>query len=204
MKAILISAALLAPLAALANDETYSTEKKADTKPAVEKKADDKLAIDTELSQSQLLDKLHKVSLGHTEMANLAQTHAKNDKLKRLGSKMAKDFAGLDQEVIGYAKDHDIVLSDATGMFKKGEKPAMKAGAKNEMYGLGKLTGEAFDKAFLSATVDGCQRFVPTLEGAKGKFDDMKFDRVLGKAIDTLKAYEKDAEKLQKDYAPAS
>jgi predicted outer membrane protein len=210
MKAIVISLAMMVPLAALANDETYGIEKKSETKDSKaygkDKKADEKekVGVQTDLSQSQLLDKLHKVSIGHVEMGNLAQTHAKSDKVKRLGEKMAKDFTQLDQQVIDYAKGHDIVLSDATGMFK-GSKSETKAGEKEEkMTNLGKLQGEDFDKQYLSSTISGCERLIPVLEGTKGKFDDNKFDRVIGKAIDTLKSYQKDAEKLQKDYAPAS
>jgi predicted outer membrane protein len=211
MKSIVISLALLVPLAALANDETYGIEKKAETKDSKaynkDKKAEEKnekIGAQTDLSQSQLLDKLHKVSMGHVEMGNLAQTHAKSDKVKRYGEKMAKDFTQLDQQVIDYAKGHDIVLSDATGMFKSGKGEA-KAEAKEEKMGnLGKLQGEDFDKQFLSSTISGCERLIPVLEGTKGKFDDSKFDRVIGKAVDTLKSYQRDAEKLQKDYAPAS
>lgn len=213
MKALLISACLFAPALALANDETYGLEKKADNKHDAkksddikkdEKKDHEQAKVQTDLSQSQLLDKLHKVNTGHVEMGNLAQTHAKSDKLKRLGDKMAKDFTTVDQNVIAYAKDHDIVLADATGMFK-GRLDKAELNQKGEKFGnLGKLQGEQFDKQFLSAITEGCEKFIPVLEGAKGKFDDAKFDRVLGKAVDTLKSYQKDAEKLQKDYAPST
>jgi len=210
MKAILISAALIAPVIALAADDKTKNQTKAETKADIRdaqkdardavKKATGGTAAKTEaLSQSELLNKLHKVSVSHTEMGNLAQTHAKSDKVMKLGEKMAKDFTDVDQKVIGYAKDNNIVLSDAVGMMKD----KAKAGAKNEWADLGKLQGEAFDEKFLSATIDGCQRFVSTLEAAKGKYD-MGFDRVLESAIDTFKSYEKAATDLQKNYAPAT
>ncbi|MBK7864375.1 MAG: DUF4142 domain-containing protein [Archangiaceae bacterium] len=203
MKAILISVSLLAPLAAMAADENRPTTAEKAEKRADAKAKENPAPVATDLSQSQLLDKLHKVSTGHTEMGNLAQTHAKSDKVKTLGEKMAKDFSGLDQHVIGYAKDHDIVLSAGNVMGK--EKPTADQKAKMEKFSnLPKLQGEEFDKTFLAATIDGCQKFIGVLEGAKGKFDDMKFDRVLSKAIDTMTSYQRDAEKLQKDYAPAS
>ncbi len=221
MKAMLMSAVLLASAAALAGDvkkvnekgdeksalekprpETYGATNEKDEK-YTEKKTDDVKPVQTDLSQSELLDKLHKVAVGHTEMGNLAQTRARSDKVKRLGQRMSKDFVNLDQQFIDYAKKNDIVLSDATGMFKGSEKKA--ASQKSEsMERLGKLQGDAFDRAFLTSAIDGCEKFIPVLEGAKGKFDDAKFDRVLGKAIDTLKGYQKDAEKLREDYAPAS
>src|SRR5438067_1521571 len=118
MRAMLISAMLLAPVIAMANDETYNKEKKAEKKDIGVKKTDSVKERAAEYTQAQLLDKLHKVSVGHSEMGNLAQTHAKSDKVRDFGGKMTKDFEKLDQDVIGYAKDHDIVLSDATGMFK--------------------------------------------------------------------------------------
>ena len=31
---------------------------------------------------------------------------------------------------------------------------------------------DAFDRAFLTSAIDGCEKFIPILEGAKGKFDD--------------------------------
>jgi predicted outer membrane protein len=144
------------------------------------------------------------VGVGHTEMGNLAQTRAKSDKVKGFGEKMAKDFVRLDQQFIDYAKDHDIVLSDATGMFKGTVKGDVKnRDAKFEK--LGKLQGEAFDRAFLTATVEGCEKFIPVLEASKGKYEDASFDRVLDKAINTLKGYQKEAQTItEKDYAPAS
>ncbi len=202
MKAILISAALIVPVVALAADDKYKDERKSEMKASdKDRKAYDKTApAKSDLSQSELLDKLHKVSVGHTEMGNIAQTRAKSDKVLKLGQKMSKDFVKLDQRVIGYAKDNNIVLSDAlTGM----KKPDMKAAAKNEWADLGKLQGEEFDKKFLSATIDGCQKFIGTLEAARGQYD-MSFDRVLDDAIDTMKSYERDATSIQKDYAPAT
>lgn len=247
MKAMLMSAVLLASFAAFAADVKKVNEKgdeksgiekprpeafgatnpKADVNPVyektynekfgdedaknadkkdekyTEKKTDDVKPVQTDLSQSELLDKLHKVAVGHTEMGNLAQTRARSDKVKRLGERMSKDFVNLDQQFIDYAKKNDIVLSDATGMFKGSDKKG--ASQKSEsMERLGKLQGDAFDRAFLTSAIDGCEKFIPILEGAKGKFDDARFDRVLGKAIDTLKGYQKDAEKLRQDYSPAS
>ena len=186
--------------------EEKKAAREADQKDRKEKVAtDDKdvKPVQSDLSQSELLDKLHKVAVGHTEMGNLAQTRAKSDKVKRMGEKMSKDFVNLDQQFIDYAKTHDIVLSDATGMFKSGEKKATSKKAES-MERLGKLQGEAFDKAYLTATVEGCEKLIPVLEGAKGKFEDNKFDRVLSRAIDTLKGYQKDAAKIREDYAPAS
>lgn len=237
MKAMFISAALLASAAAFAADvkkveskdqkadkgiekpppEAFGTpEEKAEAKKekakaeerkdkdaVADKKSDDVKPVQTDYSQSELLDKLHKVAVGHTEMGNLAQTRGANAKVKRLGQKMAKDFVNLDQQFIDYAKGNDIVLSDATGMFRGADKKGA-ANKSESMERLGKLQGEGFDRAFLTATVDGCEKFIPVLEGAKGKFEDGKFDRVLGKAIDTLKSYQKEAAKLQQDYAPAS
>lgn len=204
MKAMFISAALLASAAAYAADVKKVESKDQKEKAAVaEKKSDDVKPVQTDYSQSELLDKLHKVAVGHTEMGNLAQTRGADDKVKRLGQKMAKDFVNLDQQFISYAKDNDIVLSDATGMFRGADKKG--ASKKSEsMERLGKLQGEGFDRAYLTATIDGCEKLIPILEGAKGKFEDGKFDRVLGKAIDTLKSYQKEATKLQQDYAPAS
>lgn len=231
MKAMFISAALLASAVAFADKppakafgatnpkadiddkytETYEAiERKADGKPAkVETRAGAKVTKEvkvekTELSQSELLDKLHKVSVGHTEMGNLAQTRGKSDKVKGFGEKMTRDFVRLDQQFIDYAKDHDIVLSDATGMFKGSVKGDVKnRDAKFDK--LGKLQGEAFDRAFLTATVDGCEKLIPVLEGAKGKYEDSRFDRVLEKAIDTLQGYQKEAQQItEKDYAPAT
>jgi predicted outer membrane protein len=196
MKAIAISLALLVPLAALAADEKYGNEKKAETN--TEKKTDEKVGAQTEMSQSQVLDRLHRVSLNRVELGNLAQTHAKSEKVKHFGEKMAKDFTDIDQQVIDYAKGHDIVLSEATAS-KEG-----KQAKEEKMTSLGKLQGEEFDKKFLSATIESGHRITSQLEAAKGKYEDAKFDRVLGKAIDTLKQYQRDAEKLQKDYAPAS
>ena len=199
-------------------NEKYGTaEEKAEAKKArlkdegrkdkdgavADKKSDDVKPVQSDYSQSELLDKLHKVAVGHTEMGNLAQTRGANDKVKRLGQKIAKEFVNLDQQFIGYAKENDIVLSDATGMFRGADKKGA-ANKSESMDRLGKLQGEGFDRAFLTATVDGCEKFIPILEGAKGKFEDGKFDRVIGKAIDTLKTYQKEAAKLQQDYAPAS
>src|SRR5262249_21011229 len=83
-----------------------------------------------EMSQSQVLNKLHKVSLSHVELGNLAQTHAKSDKVKSLGEKMSKDFGKIDQTVVDYAKEHDIVLAEATSMGHKGTKAGSQADMK--------------------------------------------------------------------------
>jgi predicted outer membrane protein len=216
MKTLIVSLALMVPLAALADDQKYNIEKKADApKKDVDIKDKDKDKdrdiISTDLTQTQLSNKLHKVSMGHVEMGNLAQTHAASDKVKKLGEGMAKDFTKLDQAVIDYAKDHDIVLADALNMGR--EQTAAKPGGKvsekdkkaSDFDRLGKLSGSEFDKAFLTSTIEGCERFIPVLEGAKGKWDDKAFDRVLNRAIDTLKSAHKEAEKLRgEDITPAS
>ncbi|MBL8956834.1 MAG: DUF4142 domain-containing protein [Myxococcaceae bacterium] len=207
MKALFISAALLAPafaVAAPADDKTIN-EKQTDARPTNAKKANDRsydeMAAKSDLSQSELLNKLHQVNVGHTELGNLAQTHAKSPKVMKLGERMAKEFTRVDQRVIGYSKDNGIVLSDAVGMMKGAAKE--QKGPKADWADLGKLQGEAFDRKFLTGTVEGCQRFITTLEGAKGQYD-MAFDRLLDHAIDNFKTFEKEALELDKSYAPST
>jgi predicted outer membrane protein len=195
MRAILISGLLLAPLLARAAGEPYAKDKKAEGKP--------------ELSQTQLLDKLHHVNVTHIEMGNLAQTHAKSDKVKDYGARMTKDFEKLDRDVISYAKTHDIVLSEGGAMPKeKGEKSAegktLDENRMAKMERLGKMQGEEFDKAFLTTTIEGSTRMVPMLEAAKGKYDDKKFDDLLQRTDDTLTKLQHDGEKLQQTYESAT
>lgn len=206
MKSILIGAALLAPLAAFANDGPKvesAYDKKTELNPGLTSAANPTNEVAPAMSRSQVLDKLHKVSRRHSELGNLAQTRASNEQVKELGRQLTRQFTTLDAEVVAYARDQRLPLVDASNLFgKKQVVSTLEDGVrldespKSRMERLGKLSGPDFDAAFLTSTVEGCQRLLPVLEQSKGTAD-RKFDVIVDKAIGALKDFQRDAWKLQ-------
>jgi putative membrane protein len=65
------------------------------------------------LTKSQLLNKLHHVNAMEIEVGQLAQTHARSAKVKQFGETLVKDHTKADKDVMDFAKNNNIVLSEA-------------------------------------------------------------------------------------------
>jgi predicted outer membrane protein len=100
MRAALISATLLVPVLALADDSA----KKVDA---------------ASYTPSQFIGKLAHKNTMKSDIASLAKTNASSAKVKAFGAKIVKDYQKLDRAVNDYAKANDISLSTARMEFEQ-------------------------------------------------------------------------------------
>lgn len=155
MKRLLIAAAvLLAPLAVRAQTQndpqpydrpstgtttgSPSTGSKSDTMTGSEKAQVGEKEKGDVLTKSQLINKLHHVNQMEIEVGNLAQTHAKSAKVKQFGETLVKDHTKADKDVMDFAKNNNIVLSEA-GISGSQGGSALKTGESNEMGSQGSM-----------------------------------------------------------------
>jgi predicted outer membrane protein len=107
MKAILIAAALVVPIAARADDPNKDMGSSKSTTPSTSTINDDSF------SEAKVLNKIHHVNKKHVELGQLVQTRGGTDKIRNFGAKLVRDHQKLDKDVISYAKTKNITLDEA-------------------------------------------------------------------------------------------
>ena len=189
MKAALIAAILMAPVAALAHDY----EKNVDA---------------ASYTPEQFIGKLNHKNRMHLDLGSMAQGQAASSKVKMLADRMVKDHTRLDSLLFEYAAEQSVAVADAerafgqlmeTSMTAQGETPRKpwKAEDEEKMDRLRSMTGPQFDRQFLSTIASGSQRMVGFLEQYKASQDDKKVKRLVDKFISTFRSHQREAEKLQ-------
>jgi putative membrane protein len=121
--------------------------------------------------------------LAEVELGKLAAERASSDEVKRFGRRMVDDHSKANDELNGIARDRNVALP--TGLDSKDK--ALKAR-------LSKLSGDAFDRAYMRAMVDDHRKDVSEFrtEATSGKDPEIK--AWASKTLPTLEDHLKVAE----------
>lgn len=123
--------------------------------------------------------------LMEVELGNLAQQKASNDAVKQFGQRMVTDHSKANDELKSLAQQKGVTLP--TEMDAKGK--AMKAR-------LEKLSGEAFDKAYMKDMVTDHTKDVSEFEKASNTAKDNDVKTWAGKTLPTLQDHLKQAKEV--------
>lgn len=134
-------------------------------------------------SDNQFVNKAAQGGLAEVELGQLAASKGSNDAVKQFGQKMADDHGKANDELKSLAQQKNITLPT---------EPDAKA--KQEKANLEKLSGAAFDKAYMSHMVKDHKKDVAEFqkESSSGKDSDVK--QWAGKTLPTLQEHLKMAQ----------
>ena len=118
-------------------------------------------------------------------VAKLAQEKAEHADVKAFAATLEKDHSAANAELKELASGKKIVLAEAAGHGPVHAK-------------LEKLSGAAFDRAFIAAMVDDHQKDVKAFEKAAAGAGDSDIKAFAGKTLPTLKAHLKQVQELSK------
>jgi len=152
------------------------------------------------MSPTGLLSMLHQVNQDEIHLGKLAQTKAKNDKVKDYAKMMVDDHGALDKKVSKFATDNKLTLA-ATAV------PAdihseMKSSGEEVEHRLSSATSATFDRDYMEAMSKGHGKVLANLDaalpGLKEKKDDKTYDFVKT-ARDKVEDHKKSADDILRD-----
>lgn len=126
--------------------------------------------------------------LAEVELGRLAQQKASSSKVKAFGAMMVQDHSMGNMELKELAKSKRISLPDSAGS----ETQSLKSE-------LSKLSGKAFDSAYVKAMVKDHQEDIKTFEDARKTVKYPEMTELIDKTIPMLKKHLSAIEKIQKE-----
>jgi len=129
-------------------------------------------------SDKQFVTKAAQGGMAEVELGQLAASKGSNDAVKQFGQKMVDDHGKANEELKSLAQQKNITLPSEPDAKTKSEKARLE-----------KLSGEAFDKAYISHMVTDHKKDVAEFkkESSSGKDPDVK--QWAGKTLPTLQEH---------------
>lgn len=126
--------------------------------------------------------------LTEVEIGKLAQQKATNNEVKAFGSMMVHDHTMANMDLKEIAKRRRITLPDSIGAEEKQLKAELE-----------KLSGQAFDEAYVSAMVKDHQKDIEAFEDARKKVKYPEMTNLIDKSLPMLKKHFAIIQKIQQE-----
>lgn len=155
---------------------------------APEKKADNATATETKASAADtaFIKKAADGGMTEVELGKIAEKNGEKDDVKTFGSHMVKDHGKANGELKGVAGKMNVALPD---------KVSAEHQAKIDK--LSKLTGAAFDAAYMKEMVASHEKTIATFETAKGKVGNEDLKKFIDETLPVIKEHLEMAKKMQ-------
>src|SRR3954447_17890763 len=165
------------------DQSTTTTKKKHGSADMDKSSASEASAKSGGASDKQFVTKAAQGGLAEVELGQLAASKGSNDAVKQFGQKMADDHGKANDELKSLAQQKNITLPTEPDAKSKAEKSR-----------LDKLSGDAFDKAYMAHMVKDHKKDVAEFqkESTSGKDSDVK--QWAGKTLPTLQDHLKMAQ----------
>jgi putative membrane protein len=138
-------------------------------------------------SDSAFAVKMAQVGIAEVELGKLATQKAMREDVKKFGQQMVDDHSKANDELKAVATKKNITLPSDTDAEHKA------------LYDrLSKLSGAAFDQAYLKAMVDGHRKVAADVRKEQKSGSDAELKEFAGKTLPTVEAHLKHAEGLSK------
>jgi predicted outer membrane protein len=149
--------------------------------------------------EQQTLAKLHLINQHEIDAGNLAQERAQSDQVKNYGETLVNDHKQLDSNVTSFAERNEITLPTAQAGKSQLDKMQQKHQAMSER--LKSLSGAQFDRAFVTAMVQGHQQAIQQVRTALNESKDEQFKSLLNDTLPVLQKHLQLAQQLQQQTA---
>jgi putative membrane protein len=127
--------------------------------------------------ETQILEKMHQINQTEIAIGHLAMEKGQSAPIREYGDRLVRDHTMADRRVIAFAKAHDIVISPAGA-------PAQPS---DTVQKLSALSGNEFDRAFVSEMTNGHREAVAMLQSEHDKLPSgAPLRKFLGKMIPIL------------------
>ena len=150
----------------------------------------------------RLLTDLHATNKMEIEMGKLAQQQASSDAVKSYGEMLATDHEVADQSLTDLASERAVMMADMPTARDEAERKQMK----KDMAAMDKLRtlkGDAFDREFVTAMIDGHTRAIDKVDKASGNVSDAKVDALLTQVKPVLVKHLDRAKEIKATLKPA-
>jgi predicted outer membrane protein len=192
---ILAIATLLAvPLQLAAQEGSKNPREAAGAKTPGNEKAAQPTQAQKQFEQ-QTLAKLHLINQHEIDAGNLAKERGQSDQVKNYGETLVTDHQQLDSNVTSFAERNEITLPGAQEGKAQLDKMQQKHQAMAER--LKSLSGAQFDRAFVTAMVQGHQQAIQQVRTALNQAQDEQFKNLLTDTLPVLQKHLQLAQQLQ-------
>lgn len=132
----------------------------------------------------------HIGNLAETQLGQMAQGKANNPDVKKFATRMVDDHSRADDQLKQIAQQQHVALPDE-----------VDAAHKNEADRLSKLSGTAFDKAYMLNMVQDHQKTVQKFDHVSKTSGDPEVKNWAQQTLPTLQSHLQDAQKVRQEVA---
>ncbi|HEY2784634.1 MAG TPA: DUF4142 domain-containing protein [Fimbriiglobus sp.] len=148
--------------------------------------ADDDKKNDKPLDNKTFVEKAAGGGMAEVEMAKAAQTQAQNAAVKKFADRMVKDHTAINEELKTIAAGIPVTVPER-----------LSDKCRDEIAAMQKLTGAAFDKAYMEQQVKAHQEAVDCFKKAGKEVSNMRLKEFIIKTLPTLEDHLKRAKKVR-------
>jgi predicted outer membrane protein len=132
----------------------------------------------------ETLTVLHAVSQWSVDLSKMADTRAKSDLVKNYAREMATANADKDAKLMSIAQKHGIQVAPLDPQTEEGKSLLDRVKAETAL--LGSLSGDAFDKEYMTLVTNTQQSVIHFLESRKAAAKDQDVKQLIGDMTTTV------------------
>jgi putative membrane protein len=141
-------------------------------------------------TEGEFLGKLHHANQMEIALGNLAKERASSREVRDYGDRLVRDHQNAEREMIEFARNHGISISQPPAVKRAQDKKAMEK--------LRGLNGSELDRELVSMMVKDHRKVIDQMTAARSRFTDPKLDALLDKMLPVLKEHLEAAENLER------